>query len=409
MDVEHAFSHFDHNDRAFAQEPHATYSALRSRCPVAHSDRHGGFYVVSRYDDIRTVTEHPEAFSNQEITVPPAPEPSRNIPGFMDPPDHARYRAMIAGPFSPARMLALEGKVRQIVDAVIDEFVTEGTVDVVPTLSREVPRRVLVDLLGVRDEDVTRFQRWVDTILGVHSYDEDVDDDLRGYLSQLVEERKAAAGDADDDGGGGHDVISQLVGARARSESLTNDEVVRMLLAVIEGGLHTTPVAITGTVLLLAQNPELGDRLRREPELHPLAVEELLRWTTPVQGLARVVTTPFELDGNELRPGDRVLLLWASGNRDETVFENPDLFVLDRTPNPHLTFGHGIHRCLGMHLARLELRLVLQQVLDRLDHLRLPEQAFEWHGGATRGLMSLRVEFTPGPRVTGSAPTAPGR
>lgn len=351
---------FDHHDPRVLADPVAVYSDLRERCPVFRSRAYDGFWVVTRYREVCAAASDWRRFSSAAgVGIPPAGAMRPLIPIEVDPPDHTRYRAVVNPSFSPPRVALLEGGMRAVAGELLDALAARGGGDLVADLADPFAARVFLDLMGLPAAESARFLRWVRTFIHepARNIDAAVDAGIEAltYFLDVVERHRAAPGGADD-------LISTLV----RSD-LADEEILDFCLLLLNGGLHTTATALAGALLYLDGQPEAVEALRREPGLIPSAVEEFVRYTTPVQALGRKMTDDAELGGRRLRQGERVMIVYASANRDESEFPRADEVILDRFPNRHVGFGHGIHRCLGAHLARLELRIALEETLGRVD------------------------------------------
>lgn len=386
--------HFDHLDRDVGIDPPETYRLLRATCPVAHSDRHGGFTVLSRYDDVRASARRWSVFSSEQIAIPG--DRRRNIPITFDPPEHTRYRALLTEYFSAARVARLEPWLRRLTTESIDGFIERGSCDVSARLSQPVPTTLLLRVVGLSADEIGQVQPWIDTL--VYETNPAVDRARRATLAlqhcigNVVRARRRERREDDD-------LMRLLLSAPVAGAPITDEEAINLLVTVIYAALGPTTFLVNGALLLLSQHPAVRLRLVARPDLLPGAIEEWLRYVSPVRSIGRRVKQPAHLFGHDFPVGEPVLLLWGSANRDETRFANPDELVLERRPNPHLAFGSGIHRCVGASLARLETRVIVEEVLSRLADYRVSEPpAIGWQVGHTSGINRLPIEFTPGPR-----------
>lgn len=393
------FEHFDHHSPEFAEDPWSVYEELRSRCPVMHSKEHGGFWVASRYQDVARVARDDATFSSEGGVVVPPPE-YRVIPIDMDPPEFFPYRRILNPLFSPPAVEKIEPQIRELAVDLIDGFIEEGTCDFVEDFASPLPAITTLGILGFPREE------WHDFAFPIHhsvfnTPAEEFDDPataekvansqlrMRARIREVLEERRREPRD---------DGITSIANAEVEGRRLTDDDIVDTVALILIGGLDTTTSAIGNALIYLSDNPEARRRLIEEPELMPTAVEEFLRYQAPVQGLARTVTRDTELGDEELREGDRVLMLWASANRDEEEFEDPDQVRLDRHPNRHLTFGVGVHRCLGSNLARAEFRIALEEVLARIPDYEIDHEGIvRGHDvGVVYGYTRIPARFEPG-------------
>ncbi|MFI2184059.1 cytochrome P450 [Streptomyces sioyaensis] len=368
-------------------DPPERYAALLRDEPVAKVAIPTGdlVWLVSRHEDVRRVLAD-QRFSRQAITAPGAPrllplaEGSKSI-FVMDPPEHSRLRRLVSGAFSPARIRALGTEVRALADDLVAAMLASGPpADLVAGLAQPLPITVICRLLGVPYEDVDQFRAWTDVML---SYDrgrrEEVvaaRGELSGYLTRLIDAKRAAPTD---------DVLMDLINAADDGDRLDDEELLAFGYTLLGAGYHATTSGLVHAVLTLLRRPADLERLRKEPELLPVAVEELLRRSQAGGGLGalRIALEDVELHGVRIAAGDAVLPLINAANQDSEVFPDPAELLLDRAPNPHLSFGHGIHHCLGAQLGRMELELAIGALLRELPGLRLavPEGELEWSSG----------------------------
>ena len=391
---------FDHHSREFAADPWPTLAELRRDCPVARSDRYDGFWVLTRYEDIRRVALDDEAFSSAEtILVPPKKNAKqKSIPIEMDPPDFLEYRRLLHPMFSPAATDRLEPVIESFVHRCIDDFIEHGEADLVHDLANPVPAMVTLHKLGM---DVGEWRRFSEPMHKTVFLRQD-NPGRAGVLEELawialtiretIVERRAVPRD---------DMITYLTRGEIFGEPVSDHGVQEMVMLTLQGGLDTTGSAISSALIHLDRDRDARQRLIAEPDLLPSAVEEFLRFESPQFALARTAKRDVTIGGREIRAGDRILLVWASGNRDEEMFDHPDEVVLDRSPNRHMAFGLGAHRCLGSNFARRQILLTLRAVLRRLpdyevDYERLVKAETI---GVTYGTFSLPARFTPAPRL----------
>jgi cytochrome P450 len=402
---------FDHHDPEFSQDgaPWEIYAALRERCPVAHTEAQDGFYVLSRYEDVARVAKDPALFSNRwGVTIPgfppdqPAPAESLNIPLGMDPPEFNAWRRMLNPYFSPQKAESRVPEMRAMVGSLIDDFVEEGQVDLYPALLSPFPALITCRILGLPEEDWHFFADPVHESLQSRADQTGRDQSYGGGSSpamldavmrmvEIARERRASGGD---------DMMSFLGRAEIEGRPLHEFEMAGICTVLLGGGVDTTTNAIGVSLVQISRRPELRQRLLADPGLIPSAVEELLRMWAPFQGLARRVMGDVEIGGCPLHEGDRVMLLWASANRDPAEFDRPDEVVPDRLPNRHLAFGLGPHRCIGAHFARAEMAVALEEVLRRLPDFEVDEDQLELQEdcGLIYGYKRVPVTFTPGKR-----------
>jgi cytochrome P450 len=380
-------SDFDHFAPEYVVDPYAFWAKLREQEPVSKSEHHGGFHVISRYGDITTAARDYATFSSAEGTGTP-PIPMRLLPIDTDPPLHREYRRIINPSFTPQAVLARADEWRTLALKIIDGIDVDDEVDLISAFALPFPQWVALRVIGFPDEDRADLAGWIDHITRLRGIDDAKVGEasvgvMMRIMQRLAERRDAPRAD---------DMISVLLDAEIDGRKLEDDELLFSLTLLLLGGLDTTTSAIAMAFLHLADHPADRPRLLDEPGLLDTAVEEFVRVATPVQGLGRTVTTDTELSGCPLHAGDRVMLLWASGNRDPEAFDRPDDVLLDRHPNHHLGFGAGPHHCVGSHLGKLMVRIALEELLPRLGDFEIAaRERLVWVGGETRGLRSLPV------------------
>jgi cytochrome P450 len=386
---------FDLFDAELQEDPYSVLAEARSTQPVFRSEAHGGFWAVTRYEDIYDVAHDPDTFiSGQGNTIPPMGN-NTMIPLHKDQPEHRKYRGLVATQFGPRAINALEDEIRAIVTNLIDGFVTRGACEFSSEFAEHLPGAIIARLVGAPDEALPQFVQWSAALAHADADDPEAAEvaagELWAYLSALIKQRRDEPRD---------DLTTHLLNSEVDGESLTDDELCNFLLVVVAAGTDTTTGFLENTLLYLGSHPEARDRLIAEPALIDSFVEEMLRYDTSVPSLARTCAKDVELSGVQFRAGDKVSLLWASANRDSEEFPDADSFVIDRSPNRHLAFGTGTHRCLGSHLARLETRIALEELLTRLPDLRVAaDQPYHRRSGMIiRGVKPLPLTFAAGPR-----------
>jgi cytochrome P450 len=362
----------DPNDPDFRRDPYPTYARLRNECPVAHSDQFGGFWMLSRYHDVKDVARNPELFtSGQGVTLPPAGNPMPFLPIELDPPEHAKYRRALQAWFSVRAMEKLEPRIREIVIELIDEIAPRGEADLAQALAVPVPPIVIALLLGLPQQDWPRFcELGHDMVAAAEAEDQERGAvcamELLTYLNAQIDDRRSNPAD---------DMLTRMLSIEIDGEPIPSESVLALAFFLLMAGHETTIGGISLMLMHVAKTPGVKQRLLDDPTLVERAVEETLRFEPPVQSLARTVAHDVNVGGVDLTGGDRLVLSWASANRDSTVFADADQFVLDRARNPHVAFGDGIHRCLGASLARLQMRVVLEEVLNRIPNYAITDEA----------------------------------
>jgi cytochrome P450 len=382
---------FDIHDPDLADGVYDTYAEMRTRCPVAHSPRYGGHWVVTRYAAMHEILRNPQVFSSESVNVPGTiGQEGPMIPIEVDPPDHGIYRKLINPLFSPRRMAALEPRIREIVGELIDQMLTHRKVEFIDAFARALPSQVFLALMGWDLADAPRFNHWADTIvLGKPGASEEEATEVRmaaamevyAYFGDMIDER-AESGDAED-------ITQILINGRFEDRQVTPFEVLNILFLLLIGGLHTVQGQLAHTVIYLAEHPDVRKQLTSDLSLVPTAVEEMLRWESAICP-ARVVKQDTVIDGVQLRAGDKLLIPLGSANRDEDQFDHAATVDLARDPNRHLAFGAGNHRCVGSHLARLELRIAFEELHRRIPDYRLdPADPPVRHLSQVKGVVRL--------------------
>jgi cytochrome P450 len=382
---------YDIFDEAYVAEPYPVWDALRRTCPIAHSDRYGASWLPTRYDDVATIARDVEHFSSRSVSVirPPDDEdvalPLGLPPISSDPPVHTWSRRLLLPWFSHQRVARYEDLTRDLCRRLAADIVERGRGDAAVDYAQQIPARVIAGLLGVPADLADTFTGWVRDVL---EFAHDEERRRRGrsgiltYLTQEIEVRRSSPGD---------DLISDLLHAEVDGEPVPDSHVLGTAALTLIAGVDTTWSSIGASLWHLATHPEDRKRLVAEPELMPTAIEELLRAYSPVT-MGRIVTEDVELGGCPMKAGDRVLLNFPAANRDPAVFEHPDTVVIDRTENRHAAFGLGIHRCAGSNLARMELRVALEEWLTAIPEFRLDDDAaVTWAGGQVRGPRTIPV------------------
>ena len=380
---------YDHFAPEFILDPYGFWAALRREAPVTRSDNHGGFWIVSRYADINEAACDPATYSSADGTGTP-PIPMRLLPIDTDPPLHREYRRIINPSFTPAAVKANTEEWRALARELVDGFAAYtagGEVELCEAFAVPFPQRVALRMIGFPDGDRPELAQWIDDITRLRG----IDDERVGHAAVNVMTRVMERLDERKESGDpGTDLVGVLLGAEIDGRPLDEDELLFFTMLLLLGGLDTTSSAIAMAFWHLATHPEDRERLVADPALLDSAVEEFVRVATPVQGLGRTVTKDTTLGGCPLSEGDRVFLLWASGNRDPEAFDQPDEVVLDRHPNHHLGFGAGPHRCVGSHAGKLMMKIALEELLPVLGDFEVADpDHLVWVGGETRGLRGL--------------------
>ena len=353
----------------YAGDPHPAFRWMRENAPV-YFDEAGGCWGISLHEDVMALSKRPSVFSNAQGMRPDSPA----IPSMinMDDPQHKRRRNLVNSGFTPRRVTDLEPVVRRVCRELIAAVAERERFDFVECIAAPLPMIMIGDMLGVAPEDRDLLLRWSDDLIGGTSATAPLEkreaamqafQEYAAYNRRVVAERRRNPTD---------DLISVLVHAEIEGERLDDEEILQESLLILIGGDETTRHVISGGMEALIRNPDGRRQLIGDPGMLPTAVEEMLRWVTPIQNMARTLAQDTELRGQKLREGDKILLLYPSGNRDARVFSEPDRFDVGRRPNDHVAFGgYGTHFCLGSSLARLELRVMFEELLARLPQLEL--------------------------------------
>ncbi len=390
-------SDFDVLDPAYIEDPFSIWDDLRKICPIAHTDRRGSAWLLTTYADVTEAAHDIETFSSLEVGVIAGGGdgeegraehlPYGLPPISSDPPLHTWTRRLLLPWFSHSRVDGYEAMTRDLCRRLIDGFADSDGADAAADYAQQIPVRVIATILGVPEDLSDTFTGWVRDVL---EFADEPDRVKRGgvgiftWLHEQLQLRKEEAGD---------DLISELVHSSHDDRPLEDSLVLGIAGLVLIAGIDTTWSAIGSTLWHLARNPEDTARLVAEPELLATAVEELLRVYAPVT-MARVVTADTVFSGCPMEAGDKVLMNFPAANRDPVAFERAGEVVLDRAINRHVAFGAGIHRCAGSNLARMELRVAVEEWLARIPTFRLADEALvTWAGGQVRGPRSIPMAF----------------
>ena len=366
-----------------ADDPHSVYQEVHVRCPVTRdAGMFGGNNVtLSRYDDVLWALKHPEVFSSKNVVNIGNDVPL--IPLSVDPPDHAKYRRVLDPQFSPKRMADLEPEARILVNEIIDEFAGRGECDFHLDFATPLPSTIFLALMGLPQDDLPQFLRWRDDTIRPQPDETGNEEQKReaagkaigDYFELKIEEKRSHPDDR---------LLSTIVHGEIEGRPFTHDELIGITHLLLLGGLDTVTATLDCMIVFLAQHPERRRALVEDGSLVGGAVEELLRHQTPVMMVPRIVAQDYEVGGVQMQAGDSATILIGAANCDRSEFEDASEVRFDRESNRHLAFGGGAHRCLGSHLARLELTVALEEF-----HKRVPD--YEIVPGTT-------ISFSPGIR-----------
>ena len=378
----------------YIADPFTIWDDLRKRCPVAHTDVLGGSWLPTTYEDVTAIARDIEHFSSKSITVFPPLNPDQEpitiaAPISVDPPLHTYSRRTLLPSFSPRAVDQLEVFTRAWCRELMDGIAGRDTADAAVEYAQLIPAQVIAVMLGVPTNMKDKFTEWVRAVLENATYDlegrQRASDELREFFRSQVAERRAK--------GLGDDMISELLRARDPEGNPYPDKLVLgMCGLLLIAGVDTTWSGIGSSLWHLATHREDRERLLREPELIDSAVEEFLRFYSPVT-MARVLHEDYEYKGCPMHKGDRVLMAFPAANRDPEAFEDADKFIIDREHNRHVAFGAGIHRCAGSNLARMEMKVAIQEFLARVPHFELDgSKEVTWAGGQVRGPRNIPIK-----------------
>ena len=358
--------------------PHDQFTVLRHEAPIfwhkeANSER-GGYWALTKYEDIVEVSKNAKLFSSEVggINIRDADEEylstSRLIMISMDPPQHTKYRKLVASGFTPRMIRKIEASIRQAVRDILDEVEGEAEVDFVQRISAQLPLRMIADMIGWPEEDRQLMIEWADRVAQLDVNQESGElaaMEFWNYCAELMDSIESGERERSDS------LLETLMAAEVDGEKLNEMEVVNFMLLLAIGGNETTRNCVSGGFLALHDNPEQLEAWMNDIEgLSESATEEMLRWTSPIVCFRRTATADTEIRGQAIKEGDKVVMYYASANRDEDVFDDPQTFDIRRQNNKHLSFGTGHHFCLGATLARMEIRILFEELLQRYPNMK---------------------------------------
>lgn len=390
------------------------WRVLRREAPVFWHERQSGkgFWAVTRYEDALNVYHEPLTFSSERgialnMIEVPSDQPSGmgEMMIMCDPPRHGRIRSLINRRLTPRAIQPYDPHIRQIASEIIDGVIQRGECDFVVDVAARLPTSVICEMMGIPRKDWDMMYAIGNASIGTDDPEyqqgrtaqetgQDAMAQVFAYFAQLVAERRSNPGE---------DMISALILGEIDGSRLTDTEVIFNCWLLILGGQETTRNATSGGLLALIENPEQMARLRADSSLTPTAIEEFLRWTSPITHIMRTATRDTEIREQKIRARDRVVIWNASANRDEEAFANPDTFDLTRSPNDHLAFGHGEHFCIGANLARLELRIMVDEVIRRMEGIELAGPVERLRSNFVAGIKHMPIRFRPAQPVRRAA------
>ncbi len=401
--VEDWTTDYDIRDTEYVEDPVPIWAEMRDKCPVAHTERLGGSWNPTRFDDTRALAGMIDELSSRQILVmppaPDAPELSRYeqmiaaAPITADPPLHTWTRRMLLPAFAPRAVAQYEEYTEALCHELIDGFIEAGQCDGAVDYSQQIPPRVIAHMIGIDEGMADQFVIWVNYVLGEGLFQPEkrlqARDEMIGFIGAEVAKRQTDPQE---------DLLTDLLFMELQdpAANITPEVVIGITNLLVVAGIDTTWSSIGSALWHLSTNPDDLQRLNDEPDLLPVAVEEFLRYYAPVT-MARVAETDFEFNGAHIKRGDKVLMNFPAACHDPEQFENPDEFIIDRAKNRHIAFGSGIHRCAGSNLARLEMNTALRVWLERIPEFHLSDrEPMKWAGGQVRGPRVMPLSFTPG-------------
>ena len=382
---------FDHTNLRWTENPYPIWDELRTKCPVAHTERFLGVYLPTTYEAVKAISYDTEHFSSRRVVVRNVrPEPVIPSPPITsDPPEHKPAKQLLLPLFTPDATKKLEPGVRAVCNELIDQFIANGRCDAAAQYTKHIPTRTIALMLGIPAKDSDRFITWIHQVLELGITNDSIlmqaVKEMNAYFLIQISRRKSQPSD---------DLISTLMKAKDKDgKPLSDAHVLGMLRLLLIAGIDTTWSAIGASMWHLAKTPVDRERLLAESNLIPVAVEEFLRAYSPVT-MAREVMKETVISGCPIKPGNMVLLSFPSANRDPVMFPDADKVIIDRKENRHAAFGLGIHRCVGSNLARMEMQVAIEQWLKRIPDFKLDSsQTVKWSEGTVRGPRQLHVLF----------------
>jgi cytochrome P450 len=394
------------NEVFAGSHPWDQYAWLRANDPVHwHPERDGpGFWAITKYADIRMISRRPKLFSSAARGVMLAESDEehlavqRQMMLVMDPPEHDRFKLLVSGGFTPKAAEGLRGRIEQLAREIVDDVIERGECDFVADVAGRLPSGLIAELMGIPRADgerlyeLTELMHTTDDAVAPPERRAEATFEMLSYAAEVAARKRAAPGD---------DIASILVQAEVDGERLTDGELQWFFLLLVNAGGDTTRNLLAAGLQLLFEHPDERARLLADLDgLLPTAVEEMLRYTSPVVHFRRTAMEDTEIRGVPIKAGDKLMVFYGSGNRDEEVFEDPDRFDVGRSPNPHMAFGGGgPHLCLGLHVARIEIAVMLRELLTRLPDLRPAGDPVPLASNFITGTKAMPVAFTPGARL----------
>ncbi|AUB36053.1 Cytochrome P450 [Nostoc flagelliforme CCNUN1] len=400
---------FNPFDSEFRADPYPTYHRIRFEEPVHRNFL--GSWVLTRYADVQAVLRDPrfrsdnlpQRLKNKNPYLKDQHKDLNALAGFsskwllyLEPPDHTRLRSLVGKAFSPSVVERMRPQIQEVVDELIGKVQQRGSMDIISELARPLPMRVISKMLGIPQEIQSQVYQWANDLstifdplnsLESFAHMNQVILKFSESLSELIAQREKKPQ---------QDLISSLIAARNEADKLSNNEILSLCMLLFATGEETTVNLIGNGMLALLRHPDQMEKLKREPTIIQSAVEELLRYDSPIQGISRIAIENVEIGGKKITAGEQVIVYLGAANRDPAEFSEPDQLELTRSDNRHLAFADGLHYCLGAALARVEGQIAINSLLQRLPDLKLHIDTLEWRKNISlRGLLALPVTFTP--------------
>ena len=392
-DVEDWETDFDHLHNDYSADPYSIWKDMREGgCPVAHTERFHGVYLPTRHEDISAIAHDTEHFSSKAVVINDLPAADigtfRMPPITSDPPDHQDHRRALLPAFSPKAIEKWVPITRNICNELLDQFADNGYCDASADYAQHIPVKVIARMIGIPEEDGDLFRQWIHDLLEVGPSDlnisQQVTSEVFAYFGEYLKERRATPGD---------DIVTYLIETEVDGAPMDDRQILGGLFLLLFAGIDTTWSSIGSSLLHLGQNAPDRMRLATDDSAFDAAVEEFLRFYSPVT-MARVIIEEVEISGTTLCPGERILLPFPSANRDTEFMEDAETFKIDREVNRHSAFGLGIHRCLGSNLARMEIKVALEEWVRRIPEFELTDpNLVSWSGGQVRGPRNIPLRW----------------
>jgi len=387
---------FDHLDPQWVNDPYPIWEDLRGRCPVAHTERFGGAWFPATHEGVSAVAKDTEHFTSRQVIISYTRPTDEDLPAPIglappitsDPPFHVDARRLILPAFAPGPIKALEPAIRELCNRLLDNLGDHEIVNAGEEYAQFIPPAVIAKMLGFPPEDEDFFREVIHNIIGSADNQDDaererVQAETEAYFNKQIQDHIDNPRD---------DLTTHLLNVELGGQKLQHDHVRGTMILILVAGIDTTWSAIGASIWHLAQNPDDLARLVNEPDLMPVAIEEFLRFYAPVT-MGRMVKEDFDFNGCPMKKDDWVLLGFPAANRDPAAFKDADKFVIDREENRHVAFGLGIHRCAGSNLARLELRIAIEEFIKRYPKFELANpEGVTWAPGQVRGPRNLPVK-----------------